>query len=73
LIWIRIFSFFILLISCNGSDTKTDCIAYKDYYNPRITHFECPDGTTYSSTMAAGIEDGDIVDLETEVSIVEVK
>jgi len=75
LIWIRTFSILIFLTACSvgGSDNKIDCIAYQDYYNPRITHFECPDGTMYSSTTAAGIEDGDIVDLETEVNIVEVK
>jgi hypothetical protein len=68
---IIILSLFIL--SCDSSETKKDCRAIKDYYNPDITHFECPDGTNYSSAMAAGIVDGDVVDLQTQVDIVNVK
>ena len=67
--------FTLLLVSCNigGSEVKQDCYAQKDYYNPDRIIFHCPDGSKYSSNMAAGIEDGDIVDLETEVNIVDVK
>ena len=55
------------------SDNKQNCRAIKDYYNPNITHFECPDGTFYSSAMAAGVNEGDMVDLQTQVDIVGVK
>ena len=62
------------IIACDdGTDTKQNCRAIKDYYNPDITHFHCPDGTFYSSAMAAGIAEGDIVDLQTSVDILEVK
>ena len=64
----------LFIIACSGdSETKKDCRAIKDYYNPDITHFHCPDGTFYSSAMAAGIAEGDIVDLQTSVDILEVK
>ena len=62
------------IIACSdGTETKKDCYAIKDYYNDDITHFHCPDGTSYSSAMAAGVAEGDLVDLETSVDILKVK
>ncbi len=71
--WILISILLFGLISCDSSDTKEDCYSIVDYYDPNITHFHCPDGTNYSSAMAAGIETGDIVDLQTQVDIINVK
>ncbi len=64
-----------LLIACDSSSTDSheECYVKVDPYNPDIQHIVCPDGMEYSTAYGAGLEEGDIVDIETSVEIMEIR
>ena len=66
---------FLVLLGCDSSSSgkNYDCVIREDPYDDTIYYIDCPDGTVYTTEYGAGLTNGDIVDIETQVDILEVR